>query len=124
MKMKFIAALFAITVSACAGSAQGVYYAPDQATIAALESAKFMPPGSRPITEYARYYVGLLRDGHRMIQARFLLRVTDREPPAGTYIVSGPGQFPDLMDGGCALINILYDPDTKRFETVRCNGYA
>tara|TARA_B100000678_G_C17986325_1_gene413108 strand:- start:119 stop:499 length:381 start_codon:yes stop_codon:yes gene_type:complete len=32
--------------------------------------------------------------------------------------------LPAVNDGGCSVVNIVYDPKTERVESVKCNGLA
>ncbi len=33
-------------------------------------------------------------------------------------------ELPLIADGGCYVINVVYDVRTAKIESVRCNGYA
>lgn len=113
--------------------ASNVDWTPDANDIARMESvlrlasAEHISPGTRPpepLVKYARYYAGVSLNGHRMIRGVLIVVM----PP---YLATRPGisivrkeDLPIVMDGGCAIINLLYDPAVARTVWIRCNGLA
>lgn len=79
-----------------------------------------LPPEAKEFERYARYYTF---DDGRVI---------------GTYVASGGGDpligkrlwvsdkryLPTLMDGGCVIVNVVYDPIGQKIEHTFCNGLA
>ena len=57
-----------------------------------------------------------------MIRGEFIVPTDDRKP--GVYPVGRAEDFPSMFDGGCAVVNLLYDVAAKRITAIACNGYA
>lgn len=92
----------------------------ETALVDEIESQVAMPKGSGPLKDYARFYA---------------------EAPAGKivglYIRGGNGNLPSgarrwvrfealpsIDDGGCSVVNIVFDLTTRKVEQVVCNGLA
>ena len=107
-------------------------WTPDAASIQRLEASihpgdypKWGYAGSPPnLAGYSRYYAGYKRDGHRMLAGEFVELTIEGEKPAGIHIVATPKNFPVIYDGGCSVINVLYDVDAARLVSLTCNGRA
>ncbi len=86
---------------------------PSEAVIAELEAQVIMPEGAQPLSAYLRTYYP--EDG-KVIGQYTLERRT------------GIRSLPDLetvwFDGGCGIVNIVYDPGTQIVEHAYCNGVA
>ena len=92
--------------------------------IAALESCVHIPfvhsmDSPRPLEAYRRYYSGVLVHNRRMIRGEFL-----RGGKPGIYVVGQVRSLPLIYDGGCGVVNVLYDIALKRVVAISCNGYA
>ena len=85
--------------------------------VVAVEAHITLPAGSRPIGAYGRYYYGWFKHGHRMLVGVFVLDAT----PAGVHIVTS-AQAPMVLDGGCSVVNLTYDPARKKVTSLFCNG--
>ena len=86
-----------------------------------LSSAELISPGSKPpapLAKYARYYAGITVNGHRMIRGVLFFA-----SPTGISVVREK-DLPKIMDGGCGIINLLYDPEATRTVWISCNGLA
>jgi len=132
------AALIALTGSAAvAEDSDLLHWKPGKKVIAKLDFAFRNSPrwhGTPPeFDDYFRYYAGVTIKGRRMIRAEF----TDF--PNSTRIVKneiefyqdGPAvqvvsldKFPSVFDGGCGVVNMLYDVDADRMVWLHCNGLA
>ncbi len=130
--MGHIKMLTTVTVSALCMSMMRVCaqaWSPDLSTIKKLEAG--IQPGDFPgrsgipgnIEGYARYYAGDTDNGHRVISGEFL-RLNFGEGAAGIHILSDRRKFPVIFDGGCGVINFVYDLDSGKILSVRCNGVA
>jgi hypothetical protein len=112
-----------------------------------IERSLVLPNGAKPMKDYARYYWRVEND---RIAARFVVPLepasggcdvilpddstrpctvnetvsaTVAEMPAGERRWLEPaGEAPDIFDGGCSEVNILYDRRARRFLEVACNG--
>lgn len=89
---------------------------PDLELVQGLESTLKMPDGAGAVTEYARYYSAEPRGTHRAVIGIFL---QSREP--GVYIVRRD-RLPIAADGGCGIVNVVYDVETGSIVAAYCNG--
>ncbi|KEO91586.1 hypothetical protein EH31_02640 [Erythrobacter longus] len=56
---------------------------------------------------------------------KHLEEIQSRDGIAGQVIWHDSEEgFPFVLDGGCSFISITYQPKTKSFETLVCNGLA
>lgn len=123
------------------------HWKPGKTTIAKLDFAfrnAGLWKGSPPDTgKYSRYYAGVTIKGRRMVRAEFAMpvyvNVVCRRTSAGDALecdqahVGSPkprvyfvpeDKFPSLFDGGCSVVNMLYDVDADRLVSIACNGVA
>jgi hypothetical protein len=42
----------------------------------------------------------------------------------GSVHITSEDKFPVIMDGGCGVVNFLYDVETAKFVSMGCNGLA
>lgn len=121
----FVTVVFVFALAACDGPPRGSVQWKD---IRQLESVVRVPadPGWQPapLAKYRRYYTGITIHGHRMIQGELVLASTDEDGRPGVYPVGGVEDFPLIADGGCSVVNLLYDIAAKRITAITCNGYA
>lgn len=111
-------------------------WTPDARMLAALESQVRTPAGApdsiHPMADYARFYLGVMIKGQRMVRGELVLAPRECSAPhrdvgllceyrAGLY-VNQP--LPSIFDGGCEIVNLLYDPAAGRIVWLRCNGVA
>jgi hypothetical protein len=91
-----------------------------------IEKQMRMPAGSRPLAEYARYYA--FDKKGRVIA----IYTTWIEPdhaslnlPAGQRRwVPDEGQLPNISEGGCGVVEVLFDPATDEVKRAECNERA
>jgi hypothetical protein len=131
MKIRLaLAGMIALSSGFSSVSAQA--WSPDMPTIQRLESnihpndfPKWGYAGQPPaLAAYARFYAGYRKDGHRLIAGEFVLAEWADHKPAGVYVVASQENFPEIMDGSCGVIHVLYDSDTARMISLTCNGRA
>jgi hypothetical protein len=111
-------------------------WTPDPATIQKLELAVGKAEGGSfqdvavNIESYARYYAGTIEEGHRVVHGVFInadlqhLSALYRRGDAysaGIHIVSR-GQLPSVADGGCSIINVNYDADSRQLVSIHCHN--
>jgi hypothetical protein len=99
-------------------------WTPTQADVARLENGlklPIAPTPSGPLKDYARYYAGILKNGHRMIRGEL---VAFDPGQRGSVHITSEDKFPVIMDGGCGVVNFLYDVQTAKFVSMGCNGLA
>ena len=84
-----------------------------------------LPADALKLDKYARYYAP---DGNRIV-GRYITLVD----PENRYYDLPNGQrrwlqdrwnLPGISDGGCSVVNVLYNPATKKVEEAVCNGAA
>lgn len=107
----------------------------EEAIMTAIESNVTLPAGAEPLSAYGRYY----RDGDAgQVVGIYIIPSQSRGVVAGPTSSGLPPHLPagerrwmrdatevhDMMDGGCAQVNIVYDPAARKFLDVKCNGEA
>lgn len=111
-------------------------WTPDLRAISALEAQIRTPAGAPepigPMADYARFYVGVTIGGRRMIRGELVHAPRECPQPVrdvGVFCAYQAGihlneEFPSILDGGCGIVNLLYDPAARRIVWIRCNGVA
>jgi hypothetical protein len=113
-----------------------------------IESRVKLPDGAGPLSEYARHYaldekgfvVGVYAPGNRApnpdeICEELLEDLTTRKIPCvgaeTNRLLAGQRQWVDntdrlplILDGGCSVITVVYDPKAGRVKSATCNGEA
>jgi hypothetical protein len=125
----------AMLVWACSGAAMADPWTPDAQTIAKLESVVRLPDlghsdqypnGHVPaVTDYARYYAGDISMGANGTNSRHIvfaqLVMLDAGTQPGIHMVATIADFPQIANGGCGIINLIYDVDQAQVIGLRCN---
>ena len=128
-KLWIVQLILAAAFTTALGATPG--WTPDAATISKLESS--IKPGDIPklgdghqplVSEYARYYAPYMAGDHRMIRGELVIPIGSKMKPAGVYVVDSEKDFPHIFDGGCAIVHVVYDVETARLISLKCNGYA
>ena len=112
---------FILVQRLCAADAR---WTPTQADIVRLESGLKLPMAPTPsgaLKDYARYYAGIVQNGHRMIRGEF---VAFDAAQRGSVHITSEDKFPVIMDGGCGVVNFVYDVQTGKTVSIGCNGLA
>lgn len=90
-----------------------------------VEERVQLPKGANRLEQYARYYA---TDGNRIV-ATYITLVD----PENRYYNLPVGQrrwlddhrnMPAISDGGCSIVNVLYDPKAPSSPEAFCNGVA
>jgi hypothetical protein len=92
---------------------------PNEETVKSIE-ATLRPSGSPggPLDSYARYYVGLVQNGKRIIYGNWLRGRMAQEKP-GLYLRDPPSFS---TGGGCDQIQLWYDVDAHQMLQIQCYG--
>jgi len=94
-------------------------WTPSESLISEIEAKLDMPAKSFPLNTYVRYFAGEVADNRRLVVGEFL-----HDPEnAGVRIVERE-KMPDVLDGGCGVINLKYDIERKEIIAFFCNGEA
>ena len=94
---------------------------PATSTVSLLERTIRVPKDmGGPLNNFDRYYTGLYRNGRKIVFVE-LLNLSERPPGQGVVHVARPGDVPMIADGGCSVIRLSYDPETKAFSDLQCN---
>ena len=75
-----------------------------------------LPKGTQPLAAYARYYSGVIIQGHRLVEGYYLARLGG---PPGIYLKPFDG---GIADGGCDVVTVFFDPKAGRMAGAFCNG--
>lgn len=117
MKLQFIVAALATTTSC---SDKGSQDLSDQtALIAQVEASVSLPEGASAIESFSRSYTS---DQGMIVGIYLRPELAGQE--SGSRWVASREEMPMILDGGCAMVTVLYDPDAKQFVEVYCNGVA
>lgn len=90
-----------------------------------IEEQVKLPKGAERLEQYARYYA---TDGNRVV-ATYITLVD----PANRYYDLPAGQqrwlddhrnLPAVSDGGCSIVNVIYDLKVGSAPEAFCNGVA
>lgn len=81
-----------------------------------VEAELKMPAGTK-LSSYARYYYGQISQGRRVLIGEFVL---GSDAP-GVHIVTSE-KAPEILDGGCSLIDLKYDVENRVVVDISCNG--
>ncbi|WP_298164207.1 hypothetical protein [Novosphingobium sp.] len=85
-----------------------------------IERQVQLPPEAQGLNEYNRYYAF---DGERVI-ATYVLSDGNDPRKGQRYWLAKRQDLPLVMDGGCGIVNVIYDPLAKRVDETFCNGVA
>lgn len=140
VKTSILSTAFAL-LSACSQLAASRH----EALMDRIDGALVLPAKARPLREYARYYAQR-PDGKIAV---FLTAYTYAGPRPADYgcsemLVNGASnevpcdpitepqagerhwidieRMPEASDGGCSIINAVYNPSAQRTVSLRCNG--
>lgn len=97
---------------------------PTPAMVRDLELKVRLPATAEPLSTYARYYTGESISGRRVLKGYYLAGgVGNGRGLAKPGIYLRPSEVL-VDDGGCDVITVFYDPQTKTIAGVYCNGFA
>ena len=119
--MRRFFALPLLVVAACAeevpddrlASAGAMATTPETRFMDVIEANIELPAGAHELEKYTRTY---------MFGERKVLAIYTTHGRSGRSWVSRPADFPVIFDGGCSVVNIVYDLETRSFLRVACNG--
>ncbi len=112
LALAFVAAAAAALAACGSPSAHGKESEAD-AAIAALEKKVPLPDATRALSGYERYYA-LSKE---RIHAVYLLS----RQGAGRIHRVEQGDLPRVKEGGCGVVNIVYNRAEDRFARILCN---
>lgn len=108
--------------AACSGPSDAAAdgsWTPSKTLVSEVEASLKMPPNAFPLNTYVRYFAGEVADDRRLIVGTFL-----HDPEnAGIRIVERE-KIPEVLDGGCDVVNLKYDIERKEVLALFCNGEA
>ena len=121
--MRQFVLLSALMLAACAAdvpderhlSAEDVQPPPETRFMDTIELTIELPTGAYALDRYTRTY---------MFGERKVLAIYTTHGQPGRVWVSRPADFPVVFDGGCSVVNVAWDLETRSFLRVTCNGEA
>ena len=87
----------------------------DGSIIEQLEARVVMPADAKPIDNFTRYYVPGYDHGRRVVYG-FLKEGGDKR----IHLSNGPV----IVDGGCSVVNLVFDVAEGQVTSIKCNGLA
>ena len=117
--MKRLILFMAFSLSACSGAEERHH----EEMMRRVERLVQLPKGAPNLEKYARYYSV---DGDRVISTY----ITFVDPENQHYdLPVGQGRWisdrlnlPAISDGGCSVVNVLYNPKAEDVPEAFCNG--
>jgi hypothetical protein len=90
-----------------------------------IEEEVQLPPEAYPLAEYARYYA--FENGR--VYATYTTHVDPANGDANLRTgerrwLTDRRKLPVLLDGGCSVVNVVYDSQEASVEQAFCNGVA
>lgn len=82
-----------------------------------LERTLVLPVGADPMADYARAW---WMEGH-LLHGLLVQPSMVQGLEAGRVLLPGPPPY-DVLDGGCGVIHVVYNPTPMRVESLVCNG--
>jgi hypothetical protein len=82
-----------------------------------LETRLALPQGADPMDSYARAW---WMEGH-LLHGLMVQPSMVQGLQAGRTLLPGAPPY-DVLDGGCGVIRLVYNPTVRRLETLACNG--
>jgi hypothetical protein len=110
----------ALTSFAACNSGHAENWTPDPALIQRIEKQLVLPPGTKPLEAYTRYYWGTASGERRILGGTFLYRFGE----AAGVRNGSEADVPQIKDGGCAVVHLEYDIQDGRTVSIFCNGEA
>lgn len=104
-------------------------WTPNEADIAKLEAGIKLEKLPRwdarlpSLNGYARYYAGSTMKGEQVIFGELVTPLGSASKP-GVHIVENKRTFPEIYDGGCSVINLVYSLKQQKIVSIGCNGFA
>ncbi|MFZ3287823.1 MAG: hypothetical protein WA191_13360 [Telluria sp.] len=90
---------------------------PTSQQITSVEANLVLPRGAYPLSSYVRYYAGEIANQKRLVKGVFLYKAV----PGRLEIVESE-RLPQVFDGGCSVVNLLYAVDEQRVISIFCQG--
>lgn len=85
-----------------------------------IESQVAMPKGAGPLKDYSRFYA----EAPAGKIVGLYIRGGSGDLPAGARRWVRFDALPGIDDGGCSVVNIVFDLATRKVEKAFCNGLA
>ena len=101
---------------------------PSAALVQEIEGKLKLPPGASPFERYSRFYTEFDFSGRDIVMGQlvdnrlikgYYTHLGKPVPPALTRGLEGVLQ--PIADGGCIVVNVLYDVRAKAPQAVVCN---
>jgi hypothetical protein len=116
MRVFLLTATLLTTCCALAAPPQEKTWVPTTAQVQELEKHLTQPVASK-LALSTRYYFGFYEHGRRVIRGEILHPEMEHDPT-----IHIDQNFPLIMDGGCGVITLSYNPATHTVLSSRCNG--
>lgn len=119
--MKRLSLISAIGLTACSSAAEHQH----NQLMQQVEERVQLPKGAERLDRYARYYA---KDGDQIVAV-----YTTLVDPKGRYLDLPVGHqrwlgdhrnLPAISDGGCSIVNVIYNPNAQTEPKAFCNGAA
>jgi len=89
---------------------------PEERLMSRIEALVVMPTGTSPLHEYTRSYAWA--PGKTKVTAIFFRDGLNKRK----WVPEG--ELPQIFDGGCSVVTVVFDVGLDKIERVGCNGVA
>ena len=119
--------LICIVALAATAATPTPFWTPSQTQVARLETLvkpKGLTRKIRALGEYDRAYAGTTVSGRKIVEGRWALHGWTGAIPAPNPKIVSFDALPDILDGGCGVVTVMYDVATDKIVLLQCNGVA
>ena len=116
-----LACVFVLTATAASPTP---FWTPDAAQVSRLEALAKPAGKMAALSKYDRDYAGTTVAGHKVIEGRWVQRSWNTTPQTPNPKIVPFANLPDIDDGGCSVVTVMYDVESEKIVLLECNGFA
>lgn len=98
------------------------FWNPTAAQVGRVEAIAKPPPHVKALSKYQRHYAGATMAGRKVIEGRWVKVGWSNPPTVGTATVIPYATLPDIVDGRCSVVTVVYEVSTDKIAMIECNG--
>ena len=120
-------ALICVGAFAATAAAPTSLWTPSEAQVARLETLVRPKGPTRRISapsSYDRAYAGTTISGRKIVEGRWVSRRWNGPAQIPNPKIVPFSALPDILDGGCDVVTVMYDVATDKIVLLQCNGVA
>ena len=117
-------ALACVFVLAVTAASPVPFWTPGAAQISRLEAVAKPVGEMAALSKYDRDYAGTTVAGHKVIEGRWVQRNWNTTPQTPNPKIVPFTDLPEIDDGGCSVVTVMYDVKADKIVLLKCNGFA